>query len=85
MRSGARRDGTRAGQVRARVTALREAVVIARGVGALEDELEVRIGLAGALVERGDPVGRDEAENTSRSPVTPRSSTASTVCTWRPL
>jgi hypothetical protein len=42
--------------------ALRDAVGIARRVGAVEDELEARIALAGALVERGDPVGRDEAE-----------------------
>jgi ATP/maltotriose-dependent transcriptional regulator MalT len=37
-------------------------VVIAKQVGALEDELESRIALAGALIQRGDPVGRDEAE-----------------------
>lgn len=43
-------------------SSLRDAVVIAKGVGAVEDELDVRIGLAGALVQRGDPVGFDEAE-----------------------
>jgi len=43
-------------------TALRNAVVIAKSVGALEDELDVRVALAGALVQRGDPVAWDEAE-----------------------
>jgi len=41
--------------------ALRAAVGIAKRVGALEDELEARIALAGALVQRGDQVGREEA------------------------
>ena len=50
------------GNLQAASTALRDAVVIAKRVGALEDELECRIALAGALVQRGDPVGRDEAE-----------------------
>jgi tetratricopeptide (TPR) repeat protein len=43
--------------------ALREAVGIARRVGAaVEDELETRIALAGALVQRDDHIGREEAE-----------------------
>ncbi len=42
--------------------ALREAVAIAKRVDAVEDELEMRIALAGALVQRDDQVGRDEAE-----------------------
>jgi len=50
------------GDTQAACTALRDAVVIAKRLGALEDELESRIALAGALVQRGDPVGRDEAE-----------------------
>jgi hypothetical protein len=50
------------GNAHAACAALRDAVVIAKRVGALEDELESRIALAGALVQRGDPVGRDEAE-----------------------
>ena len=41
---------------------LREAVGIAKRFDALEDELEMRIALAGALVQRDDQVGRDEAE-----------------------
>ncbi len=41
---------------------LREVVELARTAGSLADELESRIALAGALVERGDPVGHDEAE-----------------------
>lgn len=43
------------------IRALRDALAIARGVGALPDELECRVALAGALAQRGDPVGRDEA------------------------
>lgn len=43
-------------------TSLREAVVLAKSAGAVEDELDVRVGLAGTLVQRGDPVGWDEAE-----------------------
>lgn len=50
------------GNAPAACAALRDAVVIAKQVGALEDELESRIALAGALIQRGDPVGRDEAE-----------------------
>jgi tetratricopeptide (TPR) repeat protein len=42
--------------------ALREVVAIANRFGSIEDELEARVALAGALVQRGDPVGRDEAE-----------------------
>lgn len=42
--------------------ALREIVVIAKNVGAVEDELDARIALAGALIERADPIGREEAE-----------------------
>jgi predicted metal-dependent hydrolase len=41
---------------------LREAVVIAKRVGSIQDELETRVALAGALVQRGDPVAWDEAE-----------------------
>ena len=41
---------------------LRDAVSIAKRVGGLEDELEVRIALAGALVQRDDQAGREEAE-----------------------
>jgi hypothetical protein len=41
---------------------LRQAVVIAKRVGGLEDELESRIALAGVLVTRGDPTAFDEAE-----------------------
>lgn len=50
------------GNMQAACVSLRDAVVIAKAVGSLEDELESRIALAGALVQRGDPVGRDEAE-----------------------
>jgi len=42
--------------------ALRDAVGIAKRIGGLDDELEARIALAGALAQRGDQVGREEAE-----------------------
>jgi tetratricopeptide (TPR) repeat protein len=42
--------------------ALREVVAVAQRFGSIEDELEARVALAGALVQRGDAVGRDEAE-----------------------
>lgn len=42
--------------------ALREAVAIAKRAGGIEDELETRIALAGALTERADPTALDEAE-----------------------
>lgn len=42
--------------------ALREVVALAKRLEAAEDEVEARIALAGALVERGDAVGREEAE-----------------------
>jgi tetratricopeptide (TPR) repeat protein len=42
--------------------ALREVVAIAQRFRSIEDELEARVALAGALVERGDPIGREEAE-----------------------
>jgi len=41
--------------------ALRDAVGVAKRIGGLDDELEARIALAGALAQRGDPVGREEA------------------------
>lgn len=41
---------------------LRDCVVIAKNCGAVEDELDMRIALGGALIERGDPIGREEAE-----------------------
>jgi hypothetical protein len=41
---------------------LREVVELAKAAGSVEDELESRIALAGALVERSDPAGREEAE-----------------------
>jgi tetratricopeptide (TPR) repeat protein len=42
--------------------ALRELVAIAKRAGSVEDELEMRIALAGTLTERGDVIGREEAE-----------------------
>lgn len=42
--------------------AMRDAVAIAKSLDAAEDEIELRIALAGSLVQRGDPIGRDEAE-----------------------
>lgn len=42
--------------------ALRDCVVIAKNVAAIEDELDMRVALGGALIERGDPIGREEAE-----------------------
>ncbi len=42
--------------------ALREVVSIAKRTGSVEDELEMRIALAGTLVERDDLVSREEAE-----------------------
>ncbi len=48
------------GQPAQACTALRAAVVIAKQVGALEDELETRVALAGLLVQRGDTVGEAE-------------------------
>lgn len=42
--------------------ALRDSVVLAKRAGSIEDELEMRIALAGTLIERGDPIGREEAE-----------------------
>ncbi len=42
--------------------ALRDAASIARSLDAAEDEIEARIALAGALIERGDAIGREEAE-----------------------
>jgi tetratricopeptide (TPR) repeat protein len=50
------------GDVHRACHALRQAVVIAKRAGGLEDELESRIALAGALVTRGDPTALDEAE-----------------------
>lgn len=41
---------------------MRENVVLAKRYEAFEDEIEARLGLAGALGERGDPVALDEAE-----------------------
>ncbi len=41
---------------------MRELVVVAKRHEAFEDEIEARLGLAGALGERGDPIGLDEAE-----------------------
>jgi len=43
-------------------SALREIIAIAKRTGAVEDELEMRIALAGTLVERGDLISREEAE-----------------------
>lgn len=42
--------------------ALREIVAIAKRAGSVEDELEMRIALAGSLIDRGDLIGREEAE-----------------------
>jgi tetratricopeptide (TPR) repeat protein len=42
--------------------ALREVVAIAQRFASIEDELEARVALAGALVQRGDAIGREEAE-----------------------
>ncbi len=42
--------------------ALRAIVAIAKRAGAVEDELEMRIALAGVLTERGDLLSREEAE-----------------------
>jgi tetratricopeptide (TPR) repeat protein len=42
--------------------ALREIVAIAKRVGSVEDELEMRIALAGTLTERGELVSLEEAE-----------------------
>ena len=42
--------------------ALRDTVVLAKRAGSIEDELEMRIALAGSLIDRGDVIGRDEAE-----------------------
>lgn len=44
------------------IQALRKIVAIAKELDAAEDEIEARIALAGALVERGDPVGLEEAQ-----------------------
>lgn len=41
---------------------MREVVTIAKSYNAVEDEIEMRLGLAGALGEKGDPVNLDEAE-----------------------
>lgn len=41
---------------------MREVVTIAKNYNANEDEIEMRLGLAGALGEKGDPVNLDEAE-----------------------
>jgi tetratricopeptide (TPR) repeat protein len=41
---------------------LREVVELAKTAGSIHDELESRIALAGALVERADAIGREEAE-----------------------
>ncbi len=42
--------------------ALREIVAIAKRTGSVEDELEMRIALAGTLTERDDLISREEAE-----------------------
>ncbi len=42
--------------------ALREIVAIAKRAGSVEDELEMRIALAGTLTERDDLISREEAE-----------------------
>ena len=42
---------------------MREVVLTAKRIESLEDELEARIALAGMLVSRGDPAGRDEARH----------------------
>jgi len=41
---------------------MREVVVLTKRHEAFEDEIEARLGLAGALGERGDPTALDEAE-----------------------
>ena len=41
---------------------LREVLALAKAQGAVQEEVEARLGLAGALVERGDLAGREEAE-----------------------
>jgi ATP/maltotriose-dependent transcriptional regulator MalT len=43
-------------------TAMREVVTLAKSYDASEDEIEARLGLAGALGEKGDPINLDEAE-----------------------
>jgi tetratricopeptide (TPR) repeat protein len=50
------------GRVDEACATLRGAIAIAKAAGALEDELETRVQLAGFLVQRGDPVAFDEAE-----------------------
>lgn len=50
------------GQSDRAVQALRDVVAIAKGLDAAEDEVEARIALAGALVERGEHIGLEEAE-----------------------
>lgn len=42
--------------------ALRATLALAKAIDAAEEEVETRIALAGALVERGDSIGLDEAE-----------------------
>jgi hypothetical protein len=41
---------------------MRETVALAKRLEAFDDEIEARLGLAGVLGERGDPIGLDEAE-----------------------
>jgi hypothetical protein len=42
--------------------AMRDVVALAKKYSASEDEIEARLGLAGALGEKGDPINLDEAE-----------------------